>query len=168
MKYDFDSCPGFAFAEEAEVIYDIITMANSRDILEAGCYTGKLTLGIANKFPEHHVHAIDRWDFNVVDNRILPHIVTIDTFKHYTSGYLNITSEKCNFFDYHKQHDILILSLDTNSLIWQDVLNHASKIAKKYIIGRHNHLQEKRKSLKEAASRYGAIFLNAGVYYIKK
>lgn len=164
MKYNFENTPGYSYQSEAEVIYKLVEEIDSKDIFEAGCFTGKLTIGLARKFPERNITAIDVWG-NIEHSfkDIIGETLTIDTFINYTREYPNICGTIADFFNIRTKHDIVILSIDGKKLDWAKVMRHAIRITNKRIIGRHAYITH-RKPMCDVLNQFDITHHGYGVY----
>ena len=151
IKYNQD-IPGYSSYDECKKICSIINDYEYNSILEAGSFTGKLTWCLCKTFNDELITALDKWDglseidrlgpnyhtSNKRDPRYLGKTNTLETFNSFNQ-HDNLITFKDDFLNYNIYHDIIILSIDGDEIIWSDIFDHAISLGPKLIIGRHGH-----------------------------
>lgn len=161
---------GYSYVDEAKTICNLINEIKCDDILEVGCFTGKLTWSLCKTFPNKQIVALDIWD-HFMDKLLDPsiHISGSDMslFKSFNHEHTNLMAIQGDFLQFNLIHDVVILGADNLKLDWKKHIDHALALSPKLIIGRHAYEHnDKRNALRSIIKTYNHTFYNHGIYTI--
>jgi hypothetical protein len=147
---DFPNWTGY---EEIVNICDHISNNDIRDVLCAGTFGGRVAAAICRSFPKTHVTAIDTFHYieTYEELRDLHKMTCADKFlkKQNTlalfntmHNYPNITAMKCDFFNYTKKHQMVIIELYPYNNTWEELFDYSLSLSD-HVIGTCNQLDTK-------------------------
>jgi len=157
MNFKFNNeIPGYACREECATICNIIGKGEYYNILEVGCFTGRLTWSLCQTFTDAQITVLDIWEGHIDfmftkeasgprnyinyfrDEKFINKRNTPEFFNSLQKGHTNLTAIHDNFYNYKEtRHDVIILGADDKKMMHENLIDHALLLRPKLIIGRH-------------------------------
>jgi len=161
--------PGWVTEKEANLICNIISQTEYDNILEVGCFIGRLTHLICKRFAKKNITVLDSWN-NQRLVKFKPHIEgnkhliennyhSKQLFSHF-NNFSNLNVIEQNYYTYKNLHQIIVLSIspDFEGDTWQNIIDYTLTLSPKLIIGRHANLQL------DVMEKYDCQVLSENVY----